>query len=219
MAAPAWTHFVLQSPPSLGFSDEKEPQAPCGGFDPATVRDTVTAWPVSGHPVSLTSTHSMATWVFRAATLTNPTVFMDMQPNISQSGLGNMCFTVTAPPSLAGQQGIVQVVQAGMMGMDPNMPGMTGMDHMMGEMLYQCAAVRFTNDAPAAMTRDCTNSSTVKADLMPIMAGSLLNKWGTSGKEGSNSTASPSGKSAGSKGFAVGNWLGLVGVTALVAFV
>lgn len=111
MAGLASGHWVLQSPPSLGFNDATEGQAPCGGSDP-TSRDKVTEWPSGGVPVSILSTHPTASWNFRAFPVGNVDQAVDMQPNVSQTGLGNLCFSaVPAPSSMVGMDAVVQIIQ------------------------------------------------------------------------------------------------------------
>jgi hypothetical protein len=111
LAAPTLAHWTLSMPPSLGFDDATEASAPCGGMDP-TKRTNVTEWPIGGYPVSLLTTHPQATWAFRAADAAMPNMWMDLQPNVSQSGLGHVCYdSVPGMQMLLGKDAMVQIVQ------------------------------------------------------------------------------------------------------------
>ncbi|KAH8879300.1 hypothetical protein GQ53DRAFT_756110 [Thozetella sp. PMI_491] len=54
--SPAWAHFVLQIPTSLGFDDDAEADSPCGGFN-ATDRTNVTNFPIKGGAVGVLTTN------------------------------------------------------------------------------------------------------------------------------------------------------------------
>lgn len=111
--APVWGHWVLNSPTAMGFDDETESKAPCGGFDIAN-RTTVTEWPVAGQPVSLLSAHTSSIFEFRAALVSDPKNWITMQPNVSQKGAGHVCFSqVPGVESLAGQDAVVQMIANG----------------------------------------------------------------------------------------------------------
>ena len=106
-------HFILQYPKSLGFDDDKEGDAPCGGFDVTT--NNASDFHVDGDAVALTSTHPQANWLFRA-TLDKTAAgnWTDLLPAVSESGLGAFCEpALTVPSSWAGSSGIVQVIQHG----------------------------------------------------------------------------------------------------------
>lgn len=107
----SWAHFLLNYPATIGFSDDNEGSAPCGGF-PVSFSNT-TVFHVGGDAIALTSTHPQAEWLFRATLdKTASGNWTDLLPAISQTALGSFCETgVTVPTAWAGQQGIIQIVQ------------------------------------------------------------------------------------------------------------
>jgi hypothetical protein len=108
-------HFVLNYPTSVGFDDDTESTAPCGGFTPKFNNASDDSLPVGGFPVSMLSTHPEANWLFRA-TLDQAAPFnwTDLLPVVDEVGLGQFCLpALTAPESFAGQSGLVQVIQQG----------------------------------------------------------------------------------------------------------
>ena len=110
----ASAHFMLNYPTSLGFVDEKEGTAPCGGFD--VTFNNASDFHVDGDAVALTSTHPQADWLFRATLDKNATGnnWTDLLPPVSESGLGQYCEPSLAVPSQwAGNTGIIQVLQHG----------------------------------------------------------------------------------------------------------
>lgn len=105
-------HFILQYPTSLGFDDDTEGTAPCGGF-PVKFSSHATSAHVDGFAVSMLSTHPKADWLFRA-TLSKQAPFnwTNLLPVVEETGLGRFCLpTLRAPPEFAGQQGVIQVQQ------------------------------------------------------------------------------------------------------------
>lgn len=115
----AWTlsasaHFILQYPNSLGFSDDNEPESPCGGFS-IKFGSNDSSIPVGGFPVSLLSTHPAADFLFRATLDTQaPFNFTNLLPVVSETGLGQFCLpALVAPADYAGKQGVIQVIQDG----------------------------------------------------------------------------------------------------------
>lgn len=107
-------HFVLQYPQSLGFDDDIEGTAPCGGFAP-TFNASDDSVPVDGFPVSMLSTHPAADWLFRV-TLDQKAPFnwTNLLPVVSETGLGQFCLpALKAPSEFAGQTGLIQVIQDG----------------------------------------------------------------------------------------------------------
>ena len=107
-------HFYLNYPPTIGFDDDLESEAPCGSFTVDFSKDNVTNFHVGGDNIALTSIHPMATWLFRAtldqtATKGNWTTLL---PPVSQAGLGDYCERdVTVPSTWAGQKGVIGIVQ------------------------------------------------------------------------------------------------------------
>lgn len=114
LAVGAQAHFILNYPTSLGFDDDKEPTAPCGGFD-VVFADNDTSVQVGGFAVALLSTHPSADWLYRATlSKTAPYNWTNLLPVVSETGLGHFCLpSLQAPDSYAGQQGLIQVIQDG----------------------------------------------------------------------------------------------------------
>lgn len=110
-------HFVLNYPNTIGFNDDLEASAPCGGFN-VTFANT-TNFHVGGDAIALTSTHPAANWLFRATLdKTASGNWTDLLPVVAESGLGAFCEKdVVLPSAWAGQQGVVQVIQKGADGM------------------------------------------------------------------------------------------------------
>lgn len=106
-------HFVLQIPTSLGFDDDMENMAPCGGFD-ATMRMNVTSWPIAGGNVGILTVHPNVTWEFKAALSKNLTAWTSLTPVLNQTGVGEFCEPqIPAPKGWVGQDGVLQVTQHG----------------------------------------------------------------------------------------------------------
>lgn len=103
-------HFLLNYPTTVGFNDNNEDIAPCGGFDVSFANST--NFYVGGDSIALTSIHPAATWLFRATldktAAGNWTVLL---PAVAQQGQGQFCEHVAVPASFAGQQGVIQVIQ------------------------------------------------------------------------------------------------------------
>ena len=104
-------HFLLQYPATIGFNDDNEGSAPCGGFQVSF--SNTTDFHVGGDAIALTSTHPQAEWLFRATLdKTASGNWTNLLPVIAQTDLGSFCETgVTVPTTWAGQQGIIQIVQ------------------------------------------------------------------------------------------------------------
>jgi hypothetical protein len=95
-------HFVLQLPTSLGFDDEREGEFPCGGFSPHS-RTNVTLWPVKGFAVSVLTTHSEATWEYKAALLSDLYHWVRVTKVLSQTGVATSA-SLSSLPSRRGQE-------------------------------------------------------------------------------------------------------------------
>ncbi|EGX45653.1 hypothetical protein AOL_s00169g259 [Orbilia oligospora ATCC 24927] len=146
----ARAHYFLQSPPSIGFDDVKLTETPCGGFDATDRSGGVTEWPVSGFPFSVITTHLDVIWTFKAALLSDVSNFIDIYPNVRQTGISEFC--LPALPGIEawiGQDAVFQVVQQAPDGY-----------------LYQCSAIKFVSGGPA-LTGDCSNSTSVRASIIP----------------------------------------------------
>ncbi|KAF3939995.1 hypothetical protein ABW19_dt0202119 [Dactylella cylindrospora] len=142
-------HFLLNYPPSIGFSDDEESSYPCGGFDVAS-RNTVTEFPIGGIPISVKSTHPAATWFFRAALLNDTENWVALGDAVYQVGQGDYCQTsVPGPAGWEDKDGVLQVVQTATDGY-----------------LFQCAAVKFTAGEAGAVPSTCTNATNVEAEYV-----------------------------------------------------
>jgi hypothetical protein len=104
-------HFLLNYPTTVGFNDDQEGTAPCGGFDVSFAN--VTNFYVGGDSIAVTSTHPASTWLFRATLDTKAAGnWSVLLPAIAQATLGQFCEkSVTVPASFAGQQGVIQVIE------------------------------------------------------------------------------------------------------------
>ncbi|KAF3902835.1 hypothetical protein AA313_de0206515 [Arthrobotrys entomopaga] len=145
----ASAHFILNYPPTIGFSDDDEGTYPCGSFD-ATNRKTVTDFPIGGIAVSVKSTHPQDTWFIRAA-LTNDTEnWVELLPPLSQEGQGDFCFSnVPGPAAWEGLDAVLQIVALAPDGY-----------------LYQCSAVKFVSGAAVPPDSKCTNAKGVSSSYL-----------------------------------------------------
>ena len=112
LAQRATSHFILQYPHSLGFGDDIESEAPCGGF-PVKFNASDDSIPVGGFPVSMLSVHPASEWLFKA-TLDQEAPFnwTNLLPVVDETGIGQFCLPhLKAPESFAGHPGLVQVIQ------------------------------------------------------------------------------------------------------------
>ena len=108
-------HFLLTYPPTIGFDNDNEGEAPCGGFPDIFNNLTAPSMniTVAGFPIELQSTHPQAAWLFRA-TLSHEAPFnwTNLLPVVSETGIGDFCVPdLGAPVEFAGHAGILQVVQ------------------------------------------------------------------------------------------------------------
>ncbi|KAJ6257454.1 hypothetical protein Dda_7238 [Drechslerella dactyloides] len=145
----ARAHFLLNSPPTIGFSDDDEGDYPCGSFD-ASSRTTVTNFPSGGIPISLTSTHPQVTYFYRVALLNDTNAWVDLHQPIAQVGQGKFCSQDV--PGLAaweGQDAVLQIAASAPDGW-----------------LFQCSAVKFVSGAATGPGSDCTNASSIKVSYV-----------------------------------------------------
>jgi hypothetical protein len=107
-------HFVLQTPPSLGFDEDTLEQSPCGG-SAITFNSSDASVQVGGFAAGMLSTHPAAQWMFRATTdMQAPFNWTNLLPVVQETGLGEFCLpALTTPDNFAGKQGLVQVIQDG----------------------------------------------------------------------------------------------------------
>lgn len=103
-------HFVLNYPPSLGFNEDDQGTAPCGGVDVA-IPDNATEVTVGGFSVAVRSTHPQSNWLYRITTsVEEPYNWTNILPVVSQSGVGDFCLpNITVPEDLIGQKAILQI--------------------------------------------------------------------------------------------------------------
>ncbi|RFU28906.1 hypothetical protein B7463_g7415, partial [Scytalidium lignicola] len=187
LAKQCLAHFLLHSPATVGFDDDKEGTAPCGGFSVDFSKDNVSNFHVGGDAIALTSTHLQSTWLFRATLdKTRATNWTDLLPAVLQSGLGAYCQkTVIVPASWAGSKGVIGIVQDAPDGL-----------------LYQCSAVNFVAGtfAPPSV---CTNATGLTASFttdttlssLPAIASATAPpsvQSSPSGTSASSSTSKPS---------------------------
>lgn len=106
------THFLLQYPTTIGYTDADQPVSPCGGYSATDRSAGVTSWPLGGNSIKVISTHSSVVWEFRAARASNPTAWVSLTPQLSQTGLGHFC-----EPQIPGyapwvnQDAVLQIIQ------------------------------------------------------------------------------------------------------------
>jgi len=174
------SHFLLNYPSTVGFDDDNEGIAPCGGFT-VDFTGNVTNFAVGGDTIALTSTHPAAQWLFRA-TLDKTAAgnWTSLLPVISQVDLGAFCETgVKVPSEWAGSQGVIQIVQDAVDGF-----------------LYQCAAVNFTAGTASSIPSSCSNATGLTASFTTNPAFSTIPATATATNVESSSTASASASAA-----------------------
>jgi hypothetical protein len=105
----ALAHFTLDFPPTIGFNEDQETTAPCGGFNPLS--SSLTAWPLSGGQIALDSHHPEMVLLYRAQ-LMGATSWTNLTNGFLQmTGLGEMCITVgSLPTDWTGKAGVIQVI-------------------------------------------------------------------------------------------------------------
>ncbi|KAK5989686.1 hypothetical protein PT974_07941 [Cladobotryum mycophilum] len=172
----ASAHFLVNTPPSIGFDDNKEGTAPCGGFTP-NLQDTgkLVDFHVGGDAISVKLTHNQGNWLFRVTQ--DPKAASGWEqifPIVMQSGLGDYCVPhVTVPDSYVGKKGIIGIVS--------NAPD---------GLLYQCITANFVEGVNSQTPSACKNG-TIKASFVNDSQLSAL-VGASSGGSGGNSTSAPS---------------------------
>lgn len=131
LASTSSAHFLLNYPQTVGFVDDDETTAPCGGFSVDFTKDNVTDFHVGGDSIAVVriltpsrpkkfltsaqqSVHPQAVWLFRATLDTTATTgnWTSLLPSILQDALGSYCEkNVVVPASWAGKKGVIGVVQ------------------------------------------------------------------------------------------------------------
>ncbi|KAF4340995.1 gpi anchored [Fusarium beomiforme] len=144
-------HFEVKYPDTIGFKDDDEDKAPCGGFTPDLSKDKLVDFHVGGEAIALLSTHQQSNWLFRVTL--NEKADGDWEqvfPIVQQSGLGNFCQPqVTVPESYAGKKGWVNVVAS-------------AVDGLLYQ--YKCIAANFVK-GKADPPSECKNATSVKASF------------------------------------------------------
>ncbi|BFZ64170.1 hypothetical protein YB2330_005309 [Saitoella coloradoensis] len=154
LASSASAHFTLNYPETVGFDEDNEPTAPCGGFSASDATNR-TLVPLDGTaPFAIYAGHPSAQVIVKLALSTDPTTNADFNitvvPQFTENGLGDFCFpsvnwAAAAGSPTEGQNATVQVAYSGGDGV-----------------LYQCAAIQFSSSA-ATSSSACTNGTNVSA--------------------------------------------------------
>ena len=165
----AESHFLLNYPPSIGFSNDNESTAPCGGHN--LVFNNVTAPSVNvrvnGFTIELLSTNPQAKWLMRA-TLSRSTPFnwTDLLPVTSETGNGDFCVPDLALPlEFAGEAGVIQVVQDVMGLVTYQVSRPSSLASISADLRPQCAIVNFEVDANATRSPACTDQTGLTVTL------------------------------------------------------
>ncbi|KAF4580831.1 expression library immunization antigen 1 [Ophiocordyceps camponoti-floridani] len=186
LAASLWlglavAHFQLLFPPSIGFSDENEDKAPCGGFAPDKAKDKFD-FHVGGEAMAMRLTHQQGNWLFRATTDEKANGgWTQLFPIVMQSGLGDFCEpAVSVPAEFAGKKGVVSVVSSATDGL-----------------LYQCVAVNFIEGSASNRPSQCRNASSVQASFTSDDQLSALVGTGASSPSSTRTSAASATSSSG----------------------
>ncbi|EXJ90085.1 hypothetical protein A1O3_03154 [Capronia epimyces CBS 606.96] len=192
----ASAHFILQYPRSLGFDDDTEGTAPCGGFD-FSFNSSDDSVPVDGFPVSMLSTHPAADWLFRATLdRQEPFNWTNLLPVVSETGLGQFCLPdLKAPSDFTGKTGILQVMQHGPDGI-----------------LYQCAPVNFVAGVNNTVSSSCQNVTGLTA-VLTNQNNFTISASSSSSMSMASSTSSPSSSATGGGAAASASSSGLAAAT------
>ncbi|KAH8790262.1 hypothetical protein BGZ57DRAFT_754022 [Hyaloscypha finlandica] len=167
-------HFVLNYPPSVGFDDSLEGNAPCGGFSVDFSKDNITDFHVGGDVLALQSFHPQVTWLFRATLdQTASGNWTNLLPAVQQTGLNSFCEpAVQVPASFAGSKGVIGIAADSPDGI-----------------LYQCAAVNFVTGVGATQA-SCKNETSTTASFVADAALSSLPSTASATSSGT-ATSSP----------------------------
>ncbi|KAJ4191806.1 Hypothetical protein NCS54_00611600 [Fusarium falciforme] len=172
-------HFELKYPDSIGFKDDDEDKAPCGGFTPDLSKADLVDFHVGGEAIAVRSTHQQGNWLFRVTTDEKADGdWEQLFPIVQQSGLGDFCQPqVTVPEKYVGKKGWVNVVSSAVDGL-----------------LYQCIAANFVK-GKAEPPSECRNASSVKAyftddKALEALVGDSSNSSSETGSSSSSATSS-----------------------------
>ena len=111
----AIAHFTLDYPYSLGFDDDKEPTAPCGGFEISfNGTANITNFPLSGGFISIDTHHPASNFTYNIALEGDIDNFKPILPKVVETGIGELCIrTDRLNESWEGKRGVLQVVGDG----------------------------------------------------------------------------------------------------------
>ncbi|RMJ18935.1 hypothetical protein CDV36_001370 [Fusarium kuroshium] len=172
-------HFELKYPDSIGFKDDDEDKAPCGGFTPDLSKADLVDFHVGGEAIAVRSTHQQGNWLFRVTTDEKADGdWEQLFPIVQQSGLGDFCQPqVTVPEKYVGKKGWVNVVSSAVDGL-----------------LYQCIAANFVK-GKAEPPSECRNASSVKAyftddEALSALVGDSSNSSSETGSATGSATSS-----------------------------
>jgi hypothetical protein len=118
----AAAHFELLNPATMGFDEDKEGTAPCGG-EVYTDFSNATELTMDKFSVLILSTHPEGDWTFSITTdLSPPYHFSQITPQVKTTGAGTFCLDhMSVPENLEKQivykQGLLQVVDNSVDGM------------------------------------------------------------------------------------------------------
>lgn len=102
-------HYTLDYPPPTGFDEDKEPNSPCGGFDPDPAN--LTAWPLSGGQIAIDSHHPETTILYRAQLMGSDSWFNLTDGFLFMIGLGELCINAgSVPGNWSGKVGVIQTI-------------------------------------------------------------------------------------------------------------
>ena len=108
-AFPAFAHYTLDYPPTSGFDEDKEPNSPCGGFNPDVTN--LTAWPLGGGQISIDSHHPQMTLLYRAQLMGSTTWVNLTDGFLLMTGLGELCINSgRVPTNWTGKVGVIQTI-------------------------------------------------------------------------------------------------------------
>jgi len=90
LASSSSAHFLLNFPPTIGFSDDDETTAPCGGFTVDFATDNVTDFHVGGDSIAVVSRpmHQKSITLTREKAIRSPTSRLVVPCNPGSDGIG-----------------------------------------------------------------------------------------------------------------------------------
>ncbi|KAI9263167.1 hypothetical protein BDA99DRAFT_407798, partial [Phascolomyces articulosus] len=153
-------HYQLTYPQSRGFNEDREPTAPCGGFDSVSSRSQ---FPLQNGFVQINSGHTDYTYEVKLVTnSTNPTASDFTSAPTVAKGSRNYPADACLPIDLGNVQGLsagtnatIQVVYDGGDGL-----------------LYQCADVTLAENPSSFNTTACVNADGSNPTAAPSNGGS-----------------------------------------------